>query len=324
MVPPMKCTRCKQPAQHKFPSHNLKLCSDCLEVFLQRHVAKAIEKYRMIFPSDKVMLGVSGGKDSLAAWKLLKELGHDVTAMHFNLNFGEFSRRSAAACQTMADRFGYELKVVNLPELLGMEIQELAWANKRGCCAICGTVKRYFFNLLSAEGGYDCVATGHNINDEAARLLGNTIQHQVRHLRKHWPVNPASPDGYFKRKIKPLFFISETEIRAYVKLHNLPVLHETCPQSKGATSSYYKAAMDKLELDMPGIRRGFMARFLKERAEPEAELIPGHCTECGYPSLVEHCNYCVLMQRGRAWKAEQEAKNKSRSHKKPLADNNAG
>ena len=308
MIPPMKCTRCKAPAQHKFPSHNLKLCADCLEVFMQRHVAKAIEKYRMIKPGERVLLGVSGGKDSLAAWKVLKELGHDVTAVHFNLNFGEFSQRSIAACQAMARRLGYELEVVNLPQQLGLEIQELAWANKRGCCAVCGTVKRYYFNILSERGGYDCVATGHNINDEAARLLGNTIQNQVRHLRRHWPVIPASPDGYFKRKIKPLFFISESEIKAYVKLHSLPVLDQSCPQSKGATSAYYKAAMDKLELDMPGIRRGFMARFLKERQEPPAQLIPGNCKECGYPSLVEHCNFCVLMERGRAWKAEKQAK----------------
>ena len=303
----MKCTRCKQPAQYKFPFHNLKLCRDCLEPFLLKHVAKTIERYRMIRPGERIMLGVSGGKDSLAAWRLLTELGHDVRAVHFDLNFGEFSRRSVTACRTMAQRFGYALEIVDLPRRLGMEIQELAWANKRGCCAVCGTVKRYYFNIMSHEAGYDCVATGHNINDEAARLLGNTIQNQVRHLRRHWPLIPASSDGYFKRKIKPLFFVSEDEVRAYADLHDLPVLHETCPQSKGATSAYYKEAMDLMEKNMPGIRRGFMARFLKEREEPEAQLIPGHCKECGYPSLVEHCNYCVLLERGAKWKAEKAA-----------------
>jgi uncharacterized protein (TIGR00269 family) len=304
--PIMKCTRCKAPASFRFPFHNLKLCRDCLDIFFQRHVAKVIKKYNLLEKDEKIMLGVSGGKDSLAVWKVLHDLGYKPVGVHFDLKIGEFSERSIAACETMAARFGYELRVFDLNAMLGVTLQEISWANRRAFCAVCGGMKRYYFNMLCKREGFDCVATGHNLDDEAARLMGNMMRGNHRYMRKQWPLTPASQDGLFSKKVKPLFLMTEEEIKAYAKVHDLPVLGETCPKSKGATSPYYKAAMSLLEEKMPGTRRSFMMEFLnKASGPPPAEDARNFCQICGYPTIIEQCNHCLLLKRTQNWLEEK-------------------
>jgi tRNA(Ile)-lysidine synthase TilS/MesJ len=304
--PQMKCTRCKALASFQFPFHNLKLCEDCLDIFFQKHVAKTIKKYQMLKTGEKIMLGVSGGKDSLVAWKVLHDLGYTPVGVHFDLKLGEFSERSVTACQNMAQRFGYELRVYDLNAMLGVTVQEIAWANRRPYCAVCGGIKRYYFNMLCKKEGFDCVATGHNLDDESARLLGNMMRGNQRYMVKQWPLTPASEDGFFSKKIKPLFLITEAEIKAYAKVHGLEVLGEICPKSKGATSPHYKAAMNLMEQHMPGTRRSFMMQFLGEKdGPPQAERLKSYCGSCGYPTFIEKCSHCLLLDRTKRWLQEK-------------------
>ena len=55
-------------------------------------------------------------------------------------------------------------------------------------CSSCGLSKRHLFDSAARDGGYDVVATGHNLDDEAARLLGNVLHWQVDHLARQRPV----------------------------------------------------------------------------------------------------------------------------------------
>ncbi len=63
---------------------------------------------------------------------------------------------------------GAGLRVVSVREKYGLGIRELARQARRAACSVCGLHKRYFFNREAVEGGYNVVATGHNLDDEAA------------------------------------------------------------------------------------------------------------------------------------------------------------
>ncbi len=73
-----KCRVCRGPAIIDLPRHNANFCAEHLQQLCRRQVEKAIEHFDMLRAGERVLVAVSGGKDSLAVWDLLLELGYQV------------------------------------------------------------------------------------------------------------------------------------------------------------------------------------------------------------------------------------------------------
>jgi tRNA(Ile)-lysidine synthase TilS/MesJ len=314
--PGMKCTRCRGPAQHRFPQHNLRLCDECLGVFFRRQVEKAIKKFGMLAPGQRVVAAISGGKDSLALWQVLTDLGYEVVALHLSLDMGPFSERSLQACQAMAQRLGKELVVRSMIDLTGRPLLDIVRANRREFCSVCGTLKRHFLNRLTRELGADTLATGHHLDDEAGRLLGNLIRGYQDHLDRQWPVLEGLDDeggdgeagGGLVRKIKPLCRLSGSEIKSFAKSLDLPAAYGKCPRSKGATLTYYQEALNLLEERIPGTKRDLYFGFLRRKGAPPPKPQPsGKCARCGAPTYLDVCAACRLLLRAEEWDRQRTA-----------------
>jgi tRNA(Ile)-lysidine synthase TilS/MesJ len=303
--PGMKCSRCRRPASHRFPQHNLRLCDPCLEVFVERQVERAIKKWRMLAPGQEVAAAISGGKDSLALWQILTRLGYRVKAVHISLGFPEFSQDSLAACRAMARLLDAPLEVRGLEDWAGLGVEQVARANRREHCAVCGGLKRHLLNRLCWELGADTLATGHHLDDEAGRLLGNLMRRHSAYLERQWPVleGMAPPPGGrvgLARKVKPLVRLAGDEIRAYARSQGLPAHLAVCPKSKGATLTNYQDALELMEERMPGTKRDLYFGFLRQKAGPPPPPEPGSiCPGCGGPTQQETCSACLLLRRAR-------------------------
>ena len=90
----MKCRRCKAPAVVELRRHNAAFCADCFLRHVREQVKRAIEGHDMFEPSDRILVAVSGGKDSLALWDILLELGYRADGLYLGLGIGEYSERS--------------------------------------------------------------------------------------------------------------------------------------------------------------------------------------------------------------------------------------
>lgn len=291
----MKCTRCKARAVIQLRQHQAAFCQGCFFAYFQKQVERAISGQRMFLAADKILVAASGGKDSLSLWDLLIKMGYSVAGFHLDLSIGDYSKRSREKAELFAHRAKAELTIVEVAGETGLAIPELASRTGRNCCAVCGTVKRYLFNRVASNKGFSVLATGHNLDDEAARLLGNTVRWQTSFLARQGPVLNEAP--LFSRKVKPLFRLTEKETAAYAWLTRIDYLMEDCPLARGATSLIYKRALEVLEEASPGSKSQFYFAFLEKirgRFQDEERLALNPCRECGQPTTAEVCAYCRL------------------------------
>jgi tRNA(Ile)-lysidine synthase TilS/MesJ len=336
----MKCKRCRQAeAAVDLPSHHAAFCPDCFFVFFRRQVTEGIGKLRLLAPEDRVLVCVSGGKDSLVLWDVLMDEGYETEGLHIDLGIDGYSDRSKGKVLAYAASRGKTPIVVELAKE-GIPIPEAARCMRMQECSICGTVKRYFFNRVAAEGKFTVVATGHNLDDETARLLGNLLHWQRDHLARQHPLLPAESAGLV-RKVKPLWRVSEVETAAYGFLQGIDYVTEECPMSEDATSLVYKEALSRIEDRMPGTRIVFYKGFLDPSnplrkgleaaapagAAPMPEDAPGMdamrvtegdagekggtpqaCASCGAPTYAETCSFCRLKERVRKARSPRAAK----------------
>lgn len=292
----MKCRVCRQKAVIQVRRHNANFCSPHFVEHVHRQVARTIHDYRMFEVGDRLVLGVSGGKDSLALWDVLTELGYTVDGVYLHLGIGEYSSESLVLSRRFAEERGLDLRIVDLPGEYGFSVPEAADATRRVACSACGLSKRYVLNQVADDLGYDVLVMGHNLDDEVATLFGNVMQWNVEYLARQHPVLPAT-DGGLARKVKPLIRVAERETAAYAVLRGIEYEVEECPMAAGNTINRYKEWLNRLEEDSPGIKAQFLLGFLERGSEsfvPDEppELVA--CGECGRPTTGDVCAFCRL------------------------------
>jgi tRNA-5-methyluridine54 2-sulfurtransferase len=297
----MNCKRCREPAVIDVRRHRAAFCAGCFTRHCREQVRRTIESHKMVAPGERVLVAVSGGKDSLAVWDILLDLGYDVDGVYLGLGIGDYSDTSRDYAERYAAAKGAKLHVVDIPTEHGFAIPDAARATKRVPCSACGLSKRHLLNRAALDGGYDVLATGHNLDDEAAVLLGNVLQWHVDYLARQRPVLPAT-DG-FARRVKPLIRISERETAAYCVLQRIDYIVEECPMAAGNRHLRYKETLNELEVRTPGAKATFYLQFLDKMlpllegvAEEERGLV-GECTRCAAPSTAEVCAFCKLVER---------------------------
>jgi len=293
----MKCRKCGGKAVIRIRAHNIALCEEDFLDFVLDRVQKAIRSYHLLKKEERVLVALSGGKDSLAAFDLLQRLGYQVEAFHIDLGIDGFSEASLEAVKAFVKERGATLHLLRVEDELGMGVVEAARRLRRPPCSLCGMIKRYLMNRFAYERGFSAVVTGHNLDDEGATLLGNLLRWQTGYLSRQAPLLPSSHPRLIK-KVKPLVLLSEREVLAYCLLRPISYLPDRCPYAKGATSIPQKEALNLLELHSPGTKLRFYQGFLEARgslSQEEGEL--RECEVCGFLTVREKCQFCTLKER---------------------------
>ncbi len=306
----MKCRKCGEKAAINMRQHKLALCKDHFLDWIPEQVERFIQKYRMFGPQDRVLVAVSGGKDSLGLWDILWRLGYNADGLYIGLGIDGgigYSAESQRLTEEFARQRGLNLRVVSVAETYGETIPAIANLTRRGQdkpCSVCGISKRHIMNRIAHEEGYDVLVTGHNLDDEAAVLFGNTMNWLSGYLVRQGPVLEANRPGLV-RKAKPLCRIYEREMAAYALLRGIEYIYEECPHAVGSKSIYYKELLNQMEADRPGAKMAFYVSFLQakekglfaEQADPEAHLVHA-CESCGQPtSAPGKCSFCRMIER---------------------------
>jgi tRNA-5-methyluridine54 2-sulfurtransferase len=292
----VKCRKCGGGAALELRRHNAAFCPPHFVEFFKKQVAEAIHKHRMFTREETVLVAVSGGKDSLALWDVLIEDGYQTAGLHLDLGIFDYSVESRARCEAFAASRGQELHVERVADAVGAPIPEVQKVTRRPTCSACGLSKRYLMNKAALDRDYPVVATGHNLDDEAATLFGSVLSWQTDALPRQSPALPSTHPRLVRR-VKPLYRLSELETAAFAFLRGIDYIVEECPFAKGATSLAHKELLNRLEESSPGAKHNFLFGFL-EKARPAFERAEAvalqACASCGQVTTGAICAFCKL------------------------------
>jgi uncharacterized protein (TIGR00269 family) len=295
-----RCRLCGGRSNLFLSEHRLPLCKDCYPKWFLRITERTIEKWKMFDKNEKVLVAVSGGKDSIALWYSLSKLGYNTSAVHIVISETEYSLKSENFVKEISNIIKSPYHIIRIKNELGKDIDEISKELKREHCSLCSIIKRRLLNKFAFENNYDVVVTGHNLDDETASLLGNVLRWDLKYLLNQMPVLEKKDN--FVKKAKPFIRFTDKEIKLFSQIEKLPFIDEKCPFSKGAHSILYKEVFEKIEKEMPPSKWTFYSNFVKkihkillDSKQKEENL--NKCRICNYPSSKEICSFCRIKEK---------------------------
>lgn len=230
-------------------------------------VRRCVDDYHMIEAGDRIAVGVSGGKDSLALLVLLAGLReyfnkpYELEAITIDMGLGMDYSQVAALCEEW-----------NVPyTVVKTEIAPIIFDHRKekNPCSMCAKMRRGALNDLIAEHSFNKVALGHHFDDAAETFLMSLL-YEGR-IGCFEPVTYLSRSGV--TQIRPMLYIGEKAIEHFAQSRQLPVVHNVCPADKHTKRQEVKELIAQLQTQYPDLKSkifGAMQRLPLPQWGPDA------------------------------------------------------
>lgn len=307
-----KCTQCgidKVIIHRKY--NGQKLCSSCFKKSIEKQVLKTIKKQKLVTKGDKVLVGLSGGKDSVALLKImniLKEKGIiKLEAVTIDEGISGYREEGIEIAKETANTLDVKHHIVSFEDKYNFTIDKIMEAeskekNPQHACTYCGVFRRQIFNQVARQINATKLATGHNLDDETQSILMNYLEGNVNNMvRIGYKTN--SRDERFTQKIKPLRKIPEKEIGLYVLESGFKVHFDGCPYAHESFRMEIGDFVREATLKHPTIMYSTLNGFEKIKPAVKKEYLSKHtglpngtCKICGEPASQDVCKACKFLE----------------------------
>ena len=265
---------------------------------VESQVKETIEKYNLIEKEDKVVVALSGGKDSISVAYILKKFGFDVHGLMIDLGMGKWGEVHKTNTENFCREFDIPLTVVDLKSEIGEDINFVKKVVQRrknvSGCTVCGIIKKWVLNKWAKKMNADKIVTGHNLDDEAQNVLMNFLKGNVMLGVNSAPATGGRNVSGFAQRIKPLFFVAEDDIKKYSEKMKFNILYDKCPCSFATYRADAREFLWKISNEEKlKIVEGFQKIVPKLKKGFDKELRV--CKKCGEPSSGEICNFCKMI-----------------------------
>ncbi len=241
--------------------------------------------------NEKICIGISGGKDSTVMLNILKSLGYDV----FGIFVDEGIKGYRDGSRKIIDKLREDITIIELSfyDEFGFRLDDLVdkFGPEKGCF-YCGIFRRYLLNKYARELKASYVATGHNLDDELQSVFLSIGRGDWMRLIKVVPKSEKIHDKMLPR-IKPLFDLTEKEVKIYSLLKQIPSYDGICPFSGHALRAKIRETIDSIEVRQP-IKHKIMGSLVELPRLQFAKVLT--CEKCGEPSSRNKCKTCEMLE----------------------------
>lgn len=216
---------------------------------LYSYTRKAIDDYKLIEDGDRIAVGISGGKDSLALLYALSGLRRfypkkfDLIAVTVDLGYEGFD---LTPIQLLCDELDVPYHIVHT------EIRKIIFEDRQETspCSLCAKMRKGALNNAIKELGCNKVAYAHHMDD----VIETTFLSMIFEGRFY----SFSPQTYLDDTaltvIRPMIYVSEAEVKGFQNKYQLPIVKNPCPMDGNTKREYVKSLIRQMNLDHPGVK----------------------------------------------------------------------
>ncbi|MEM4734492.1 MAG: TIGR00269 family protein [Candidatus Thorarchaeota archaeon] len=286
------------------------MCKDCLIQTTEERVRRTINAGKMLHEDDRIVVAISGGKDSAVLLDLLSRIEKNhprakLIPLCIDEGIEGYRSRSIAAAQSVSDRVGLELHVAEFAELFGVTLDEIVQLRKAGdvgACSYCGVLRRRAINHMARRLDATVVATGHTLDDEAQTVIMNLMRGDGRRIATR-SLERSRLDPSFVPRVKPISRLTERDVVAYAHHTGLPYHSSPCPYASEAFRNDVRLFLNAMEYRRPGTLSAIVnsAQYLSEALHGlSTDRDLSRCVRCGEVSPNTLCKACELLDRLRS------------------------
>ncbi len=272
-----------------------------------------VSKYKMLKFDDKIVVAVSGGKDSVSLLHILAKMERkcsEASVVAITIDEGikgyrdEALRIAAENCR----KLGVEYHVASFKQLFGCTLDEIVRKmrakddDRTTPCACCGVLRRKALNITARKIKATKLATAHTLDDEVQTILLNIFHGDVLRIAKEKPVTDEVHPKFVQR-IKPFCEIPEKETALYAYVKKIRFQSRPCPYASEALRNDVRLMLNRMEDKHAGMK--FTVFKSIERIRPAIEGIAREeglisCSECGEPTTERTCRTCQMLRQVRS------------------------
>lgn len=289
----MKCEKCENKIVFKSPN----LCKDHFIKYIENKVHKTIKENNLIQKDDKLVIAASGGKDSLTVLHITHLIHKNIVVLAIDEGIKDYREHTLETLKEFCKERNLELHIYSYQKEFGQTLDSYLSKNKIRPCTLCGTFRRYLMNKYAKKLGATKLLTGHNLDDEAQAFMMNLFTSQLNLSARQGLETGIIKDDKFIPRIKPLYFCSEKEIRAYTFLKGWDLKYDECPYVPESFRFSISDELNDYEINHKGSKENLVKNFLKilpklkEKSNDALKPLI-ECVKCGEPSSTQVCNAC--------------------------------
>ncbi|MFW9988617.1 MAG: TIGR00269 family protein [Candidatus Odinarchaeota archaeon] len=309
------CSYCNESGIVKRRYSGENLCPECFQKNIEKNIYNTISKYKMLKTEDKIIVALSGGKDSMTLLYNLKIIqdrtynSKPIIALIIDEGIKDYREKSIKKAQDFCTKYNIDYKIISFKEKIGKTLDEIIDFKKKTpdykyACNYCAAIRRRLLNDGAKDLNGSVLALGHNLTDFAETYLMNILYNRLNMIVNQYFFKEENDklNQFYIKKISPLIRIPEKEIEIYANIKNLDYNPSHCPYRE-KDPIIRKRVLDFIEdcrNYSPELEFNLLNGFLElsktlyyQREKKEYKL----CQICGFPcGNGKLCTYCSYIQ----------------------------
>jgi len=276
----------------------------------EKRFRTTVRQLQLVKKGERVVVALSGGKDSTVLMHLLaglkKDLPFELIALTIDEGISGYRAPTISVAKHEAKKLGVRHVVLSFKREAGKTLDTLLKKNKSASpCSYCGVIRRHLLNLGARKLQADKIAFGHNLDDICQTIFMNIIRNEPLRLVRFG--EPLIEDEAFVPRIRPLMRAPEREIAVYAMLKGIQIDFRECPYAYSAFRQDVRRKINELEELYPGTKQRIfnsfveMQKWMRKGLGGEKFFI-AHCSKCGEPTAGKNskenpgeCMYCRMV-----------------------------